>query len=620
MRSTRTKTPLPSTVLTALIVITLILIGNAFAIQVIDSHKLSHEANAQSVRHTTLFGKRGAILDRDGQPLVLTKHRANLTFQPKAAKSIITSPNPSPEYLTCGTKHKITTYPAYRDTLIHYLTHQAEGITIPEGSLDGKLDADTEFTYLAKNIDPFVAKNIHTTCPLIGVEKSVERVYINGALATNILGFSTPTEGLSGLELTYNSLLHATNGREDVHVGANGQPLPFNTVVQPSEDGHNIATTLDATLQTILQTEVEATTASTRSRSGHAIIMDGWTGDILALADSGTFDPDLDIASQPASSFTAQSVTSPFEPGSTAKLVTFVAALDKGLIKPSTTFTVPGDITLDSLTVHDAWEHGPILWTAEDIFAQSSNVGTLLIAKKLGRHKYWDTFKHFPFGIPTHAGIPGESAGIVTPLGKWQPGSFANFPIGQGFSVNLIQLASMYQPIVNKGVTVRPRLVIGYNRDGRWVNNISSTDPGPTPTQVMKPSTATIMLKLMHRVFTHPQGTASTLNIPGLYCAGKTGTAQQVDPSTGQYSSSLHWSTFAGILPDSFTNKPRYVFATMLDNPVTNQAAIMYNHIATYFIINGIDSPRLVNEPGLQDFKIEYSANNKMDYPKEKRS
>jgi cell division protein FtsI (penicillin-binding protein 3) len=271
---------------------------------------------------------------------------------------------------------------------------------------------------------------------------------------------------------------------------------------------------------------------------------------------------------------------SAFEPGSVQKAITFAAALQEGLIYPQTLISVPDSIRMGGVTVRDAWTHSTQKFTATGVLAESSNVGTLKIAQQLGPETWYRYEKLFGVGTKTGIELPGESSGYLPPLKDWSESTFANLPFGQGESMTVLQLASIYQAIANGGVRIPPRII----------QTVTKADGSVTPTKqpagirVVSPTTASTLRTMLESV-TLPGGTGTKAALPGYRVAGKTGTAQQPDPNHGgRYSSWMNWDTFAGMVP---ADDPQFVVAIMVDNPAHgleggDVAAPLFNEIASY--------------------------------------
>jgi cell division protein FtsI (penicillin-binding protein 3) len=255
------------------------------------------------------------------------------------------------------------------------------------------------------------------------------------------------------------------------------------------------------------------------------------------------------------------------------------AAVEQGLINPRSVFTVPDNLDAGGVNIHDAWWHPVQQFTATGILAESSNVGTLLIAQKVGPTAFYDYLKKFGLGQKTGIELPGESPGLLPDLSTWSSSTFTNLPIGQGVAMTSLQLASMYQAIANNGVRIPPRIVASVtNPDGTVTPTVQ-----PDGVQVVSSRTAQTVRTMLESVML-PGGTGTKGAIPGYRVAGKTGTAQQPDPKTGRYSDSVYWDTFAGTAP---ADNPQFAVSIMIDNPAHglhggDVAAPLFKQIASY--------------------------------------
>ena len=267
------------------------------------------------------------------------------------------------------------------------------------------------------------------------------------------------------------------------------------------------------------------------------MVLDAATGEVLAMANARTFDPRA-FAAADESTLGNAAVSSPYEPGSVNKVVTMAAALEYGTATPERVFAVPGSIRVADRTVSDAWNHGTEDYTLTGILAKSSNVGTIMAAREVGEDRFADMLARFGLGRRTGVGLPGESPGRVPSRETWSGSTFGNLPIGQGLSVTALQMAGMYQAVANDGVRVPPRIVEAtIGPDG-----VRTPTPAPRPVRVVSPETAQKLRTMLTAVTQDggtqdSRGTGSAAAIPGYQVAGKTGTAQQVDPTCGCYAS-----------------------------------------------------------------------------------
>jgi cell division protein FtsI (penicillin-binding protein 3) len=300
---------------------------------------------------------------------------------------------------------------------------------------------------------------------------------------------------------------------------------------------------------------------------------------VLALASSGTFDAADPNTINPYAPIDPP-VMSAFEPGSVQKAITFAAALQQRRVTPKTVINVPDSIYMGGVTVSDAWPHKTEAFTATGVLAESSNVGTLKIAKRLGPSLWYRYEKLFGVGTKTGIELPAESSGYVPPLKDWSASTFANLPFGQGESMTVLQLASIYQTVANNGVRIPPRIVQSVTkRDGSVYATVQ-----PRGIRVIDPATSKTLRTMLESV-TLPGGTGVRAAVPGYRVAGKTGTAQQPDPNRGgAYSSWMNWDTFAGMMP---ADDPQFVVSIMVDNPAHgveggDVAAPLFHQIASY--------------------------------------
>ena len=571
-------------ILSLLGVVVLVLVGRLAWVQLVWGPELAAQAEAQRARTYIDPARRGAITDREGQQIAYTMQARSLTVSPTRLRAELLQQekieliNNDANYESYGEDE----LNAKLDEMVTQRLHEmADGI--PQmikdagASTDGldsseileKLQADTAYEVLVRNVDPDVAVQIAQSFHGVAADHQDIRQYPNGSIAENIVGkVSMDGQGQFGLEASRDSELTGMPGQSIEDVSGDGQAIPGTLRDQvKAADGDSVKLTLDLDLQTYVQQKLEKAVANSKAKSGDAVVLDVATGQVLAMANTGTIDPNEDIEKQLAEGkdFENRSVSHPFEPGSVAKIITAAAAIQEGLTHPDEVLHVPGSIDMAGVTVNDAWQHGVEPYTTTGVFGKSSNVGTLMLAQRVGQEKYADYLKAFGLGQVTGIELPNESAGIVPDESQWSGGTFANLPIGQGQSWTALQLASVYQTLANGGERIEPRIISTVTK----ANGEEVAQPEPKRTQVVSPETARTVVDMFRAAFQKDPagiqtGTAGNAQIEGYQLSGKTGTAQQVDEATGAYSNSNYWITFAGIAP---ANDPRFVVAIMLDNP-----------------------------------------------------
>lgn len=528
-------------------------------IQTISAPALSAQAAGQRTTYQDLPATRGTITDRHGKSLALTVIAQALSFQPVRVRKDLAdaraADDSAPE-------------PDERLQEIARTVHDVLGPDGPgEDELLAKLRSDEPFVYLARNVDPRKADAITAEFPEVGSERQDLREYPGGSLAANIVGATGwDGHGRVGLEGALDSALAGTDGSYTYDRGSDGAVIPGSwRDRRPAVDGNDVELTIDSYLQYYVQQQIQQAKDRSGAKSASAVVLDAKTGQVLAMANDNTFNPALGPEHWDPAGLDNPSVTRPFEPGSVNKVVTAAAAIEYGLTDPHEVHRVPGEIQMSGVTVGDAWEHGVEPYTTTGIFGKSSNVGTLMLAQRIGEDRFADMLDRFGLGRRTGVGLPAESPGLLPARDQWSGGTFANLPIGQGLSMTTLQMTSMYQAIANDGVRVPPRIVRAMVApDGSRIE-----EPAPEGVRVVSPETAHTVRTMFQSVVQNDPtgiqtGTGAAAAIDGYRIAGKTGTAQQVDPDCGCYSSDSYWITFAGIAP---ADDPRYVIGLMLDAP-----------------------------------------------------
>lgn len=535
-------------------------------VQTVQAGTLTADAEKQRASRIVIPAERGAISDRNGTVLAFST----------ASKALVTNPR-----LINSTKGADAV--AYKNRMADAVAAVTHGD--PE-ELKRALNSDRGYVVMATAVDPGPARDLRTQFPEIAEESREARQYPNGTLASNIIGAATWSAdakkliGRIGLESSDDDLLAGRDGFQiaDTAEGS-GTVIPGSVrSEQAAVSGSDVQLTIDSDLQFQVQRMLADYAGRSGARSGSAVVLDRATGQVLALADNTSFDPAQLLSADP-NSLGNKGVTTPFEPGSVNKVVTMAAALEAGVAKPDDVLDVPGSIEVADRTIKDAWEHGVDHYTLTGVLAKSSNVGTLMTAQKVGEDRFSDMLAKMGIGQKTGVGLPGESGGRVPARATWSGSTFGNLPIGQGLSMTVLQMAGMYQAIANDGVRVPPRIIAATTGP----DGVRVPTEAPEPVQVMSPQTAQTLRTMLTAVTqkAHGQsGTGPAAAVPGYEVAGKTGTAQQVDPATGAYSRSQYWITFAGMLP---AQDPRFVIGIMLDAPKGGtSAAPLFHDIASY--------------------------------------
>ncbi|MDK8794329.1 penicillin-binding protein 2 [Corynebacterium sp. MSK041] len=573
------------------LVVALVLVGRLAWVQLKWGPQLQTVAADQRTRTFVDPARRGEIVDRQGNVLSYTMQARSLTVSPVILRRELGEQARNDMVNEGATRAEVEAQEGARvEDMLRQMANEiprmiGQGDDDKDESEDSdnrvktqkvnskdileKLHASTDYEVLVRNVDPDVAAEVAKKFHGVAADHQDIREYPNGAVAENIIGrVSMDGQGQFGLEASSDSILTGINGRSTLDVSDKGQVIPGTLRdVVPAVNGAKIELTIDLDLQAYVQQLLEQAKENSRAKGAEAVVLDAATGEVLAMANTDTIDPNGDLEKQLKNgrSFDNPSISHPFEPGSVAKIITATAAIEERLTNPDEVHQVPGQIEMAGVTVADAWEHGVVPYTTTGIFGKSSNVGTLMLAQRVGEERFDDYLKRFGLGQATGVELPNESAGLVPTREQWSGGTFANLPIGQGMSMTTLQLASVYQSLANGGERIEPRII--KNVTASTGEEIPQEEPRRT--RVASEETARTVVNMFRAPFQEDpagfnSGTAQGNNIPGYQLSGKTGTAQQVNPDTGAYSNSDYWITFAGIAP---ADDPRFVVAVMLDDP-----------------------------------------------------
>jgi len=525
---------------------------------------------------------RGSIVDRNSDKLAFTTEARALTFQPvkirkQLAEAKQKSPSaPDPQQRLRDIAKEVSAR----------LDNRPDTATVLK-----KLQSGETFVYLARAVDPAVANAIARKYPEVGAERQDLRQYPGGSLAANIVGgIDWDGHGLLGLEDSLDSVLAGTDGSITYDRGSDGVVIPGSYRNRhDAVNGSTVELTIDTDIQFYVQQQVQQAKDLSGARNVSAVVLDAKTGEVLAMSNDNTFDPSQDIGRQEDRQIGNLSVSSPFEPGSVNKIVTASSVIEFGLSNPDEVLSVPGSIDMGGVNVHDAWNHGVMPYTTTGVFGKSSNVGTLMLAQRVGPERYADMLTKFGLGQRTGVGLPGESAGLVPPIDQWSGSTFSNLPIGQGLSMTLLQMTGMYQTIANDGLRIPPRII----KATVAPDGTRTEEPRPRGVRVVSPQTAQTVRGMLRAVVQRDpmgaqQGTGPQAAVDGYQIAGKTGTAQQINPACGCYYDNVYWITFTGM---ATVDDPRYVVGIMMDNPQRaadgkpgSSAAPLFHNIAGWLL------------------------------------
>ncbi|WP_275998644.1 peptidoglycan D,D-transpeptidase FtsI family protein [Mycobacterium noviomagense] len=560
----------------------LVAAAQLFYLQVPRASGLRAEAAGQLKVTDVEKAVRGSIVDRNNDQLAFTIEARALTFQPRrihkqlaeAKQKNAKAPDPQQRL------HDIAKEVALR------LNNKPDQATVFK-----KVNSNETFVYLARAVDPAIATAITTKFPEVGAERQDLRQYPGGSLAANIVGgIDWDGHGLLGLEDSLDAVLAGTDGSVTYDRGSDGVVIPGSYRNRhKAVNGSTVQLTIDNDIQFYVQQQVQQAKNASGAHTVSAVVLDAKTGEVLAMANDNTFDPSQDIGRQGDRQLGNLAVSSPYEPGSVNKIITASSVIEYGLTNPDEVLSVPGSIHMGGVTVHDAWNHGVMPYTTTGVFGKSSNVGTLMLAQRVGPERWFDMLKKFGLGQRTNVGLPGESAGLVPPIDQWSGSTFSNLPIGQGLSMTLLQMTGMYQTIANDGLRVPPRII----KATVAPDGTRTEEARPEGVRVVSAQTAQTVRNMLRAVVQrdpmgYQQGTGPAAAVEGYQISGKTGTAQQINPACGCYFDDVYWITFAGM---ATTDNPRYVVGIMMDNPQRSSdgapghtAAPLFHNIAAWLL------------------------------------
>jgi cell division protein FtsI/penicillin-binding protein 2 len=498
-------------------------LGRAAWIQVVEGSSYEAMASRQHRQTIEIPAGRGTIYDRTGEPLAIGEQATTVYADPR---NVVSPKKAAVE------------------------AAQALGLD-PDELYPDLIDRTKRFVYLQRKADPVQARALQKLgIAGIGFYPEEQRSYPQGRVASQLLGFAgTDNRGLEGLEGTLDRALAGRPGYEVVIRDPAGQAIDVVTS-RKERPGRNVVLTLDHQVQASAERLLASAVARWGARGATAIVMDPRTGAIVAMANAPTFNAN-DFSSAPPEERRNRAVTDLYEPGSTFKIVTVAAALEDNVVTPDTAFTLAPTIKVADRVIREAHARGTERMTVRQILAQSSNVGTITIAKeRLGGAELASWIDRFGFGERTGSELPGESAGIVLPYESWSGSTIGTVPIGQGIAVTPLQMVSAYAAIGNGGVMPPAHVVAKIG--GKKVRHGKGR-------RIVSEHTADRMTAMFRNVVL--EGTGTEAAIPGYTVAGKTGTANKAE--NGHYVSK-YVASFVGLVP---ARKPRLAILVMVDEP-----------------------------------------------------
>ncbi|MFY9674161.1 MAG: penicillin-binding protein [Terriglobales bacterium] len=490
----------------------------------------ARRAQHQQQRSFELSAKRGVIYDRAG-------HEFAMSIQVESAFLV---PSETPDL-------------ANVISLITRITGDDPRVLLAD------CQAHRTFCWVARKADAETADRIRAL-NLTGIhfQKEPKRFYPKRELAAQVLGYvGTEDQGLSGLEREFNSELQGKPGRLMISVDA--RKRWFASVEQEPTPGENLVLTIDENIQAIAERELQRGMEETKAIAGTVIVENPHTGEILALTNRPTFNPNNRKEIKPES-LKNHAVSDIYEPGSTFKMVTVSAGLEEKVTRPDEMFDCQmGSIVINGMRIRDSRPHGML--SVSDIIAESSDVGAIKVAMRLGNDRFYKYIRGFGFGQRTGVELPGETRGMTKSPDRWSKVSFAAISMGQEIGISAVQLAALISTIANDGVRVPPRIVAGKIAPQNAPQTIAFQPAEGT--RVISSITAAEMRQMLQGVVLH--GTGRKAILEGYSSAGKTGTAQKVDPNTGAYSKTKYVGSFAGFAP---INNPQIAVVVILDSAV----------------------------------------------------
>ncbi|MGH8060796.1 MAG: peptidoglycan D,D-transpeptidase FtsI family protein [Pseudoxanthomonas sp.] len=524
-------------VVCALALCSVSLIGRAAYVQLVNSDFYQREGNERFIRNIEIPTSRGMITDRNGEPVAMSSPVESIWCDPQ---ELLKTPDRLPEL--------------------------ARALGEPLDTLTSRVSqrAEKEFYYLKRRINPDEARKILAHgVPGVYSKREFRRFYPQGEAMAHVLGFTNIDDrGQEGVELAFDEWLRGSPGAKKVIRDNRGRIVENVDLVKQAQPGKDLTLSIDRRIQFLAYRELRNALVSNNASSGSAVVLDVATGEVLAMVNLPTFNPNATSLGKP-DAHRNRAITDTMEPGSTIKPITAAAALTAGVVKPTTIFnTSPGWIPNGKYRTTDTHNYGVLDVTG--IIRKSSNVGAAKLAALVPDQQYYEFLRKFGYGSKTGSGFPGEAAGGVAPPSRWSGTTKQTMSYGYGLSVTPLQIAHAYATIGNGGIAIAPTFIKGQRNE---------------QTEVLSPEIAREVLHMMQTV-TEPGGTATQAAILGYHVAGKTGTARMA--INGGYSRDKYLAYFAGLVP---VDNPRFSMVVVLNNP---QAGSIYGGIVSAPVFHNV--------------------------------
>ncbi|MCC3264494.1 peptidoglycan D,D-transpeptidase FtsI family protein [Arthrobacter gengyunqii] len=517
-----------------------------FQVQALDPEGMAETAVAERLQTRAVPPLRGSILDSEGNYLARSVERFDIVVDQTLSHPYVEDREYS---RSTAEGQEVVSFDQAFEELSEILGQDTD-------TLRGSVLGDASFKFVAKTVTPEIKdKVLAVKFPGIYADRTTLRTYPSGSVAGSIIGFLGTDGPQEGLELTQDDVLAGEAGSRTYEIGGDGIRIPYATNEDvPVRDGDSVKLSIDQDLQWFAQQTIASQVQEYNADWGNVVVVEAKTGRIITMAESTTVDPN-DPGLTPAESRQPLSVTVPFEPGSTTKVITMAAALEQGIIDPLSQFEIPSTYTVDGQTFKDAFDHGTVHMTAAGILTKSMNTGTVMIGQQLTKQERYDWLKKFGIGEPLNVGLNGETVGLLAKPEEWDGRQQYTVLFGQGLAQTALHTAMVYQTIANDGVRLAPSLIDSYIGADGTETAAEKTDP----TRVVSEETAREVQHMLETVTAEGSGKGGALD---QYRVGsKTGTAEAPGANGGYDGYTL---SYAGIAP---MDDPQYVVVVTLQRP-----------------------------------------------------